>query len=63
MKVIILAGGFGTRLEEYTNKIPKPMVKIGNYPILVHLMEIYISWGFNEFLIAAERRWEPKFLF
>ncbi len=53
MKVIILAGGLGTRLEEYTKKIPKPMVKIGKYPILVHLMEIYISWGFNDFLIAA----------
>ena len=53
MKVIILAGGFGTRLEEYTKKIPKPMVKIGNYPILVHLMEVYISWGFKDFLIAA----------
>ena len=53
MKVIILAGGFGTRLEEYTKKIPKPMVKIGNFPIIVHLMEIFINWGLKDFFIAA----------
>ena len=41
MKVIILAGGFGTRLSEYTDKIPKPMVKIGNKPILWHIMNSY----------------------
>ena len=40
MKVVILAGGFGTRLSEYTNKIPKPLVKIGKYPILIHIMNI-----------------------
>ena len=39
MKVIILAGGFGTRLSEYTKTIPKPMVKILNKPILIHIME------------------------
>ena len=38
MKVIILAGGLGTRLSEYTNQIPKPMVKIAGYPILIHIM-------------------------
>ena len=41
MKVIILAGGFGTRLSEYTDKIPKPMVKIGNKPILWHILISY----------------------
>ena len=38
MKVVILAGGFGTRIPEYTKTIPKPMVKIGKYPIIVHIM-------------------------
>ena len=52
MKVVILAGGFGTRLAEYTSLIPKPMVPIGNKPILAHIMEIYASHGFNEFVIA-----------
>lgn len=52
MKVVILAGGFGTRLAEYTSLIPKPMVPIGNKPILVHIMDIYASHGFNEFVIA-----------
>ena len=51
-KVVILAGGFGTRLSEYTKKIPKPMVKINNKPILVHIMEHYVSYGFNNFYIA-----------
>ena len=41
MKVIILAGGFGTRLSEYTKSIPKPMVKINNIPLLAHVMKIY----------------------
>ncbi len=51
-KVVILAGGLGTRLSEYTKKIPKPMVKINNKPILVHIMEHYSSYGFNNFYIA-----------
>ena len=51
-KVVILAGGFGTRLSEYTKKIPKPMVKIKNKPILVYIMEHYAKYGFNEFYIA-----------
>ena len=38
MKVILLAGGFGTRLPEYTKTIPKPMVKVGGYPILIHII-------------------------
>ena len=53
MKVIILAGGLGTRLAEYTDKIPKPMVTIGNKPILSHIMNFYQSYGFNDFIIAA----------
>ena len=53
MKVVILAGGLGTRLSEYTKLIPKPMVKIGSLPIIVHIMKIYSKYGFNDFLIAA----------
>ena len=52
MKVIILAGGSGTRLSEYTKSIPKPMVKIGDKPILVHIMKLYAKYGFKEFIIA-----------
>ena len=52
MKVVILAGGFGTRLSEYTKTIPKPMIKIGNRPILWHIMKIYSHFGFNEFILA-----------
>lgn len=52
MKVVILAGGFGTRLAEETDIIPKPMVEIGGKPILWHIMKIYAHFGFNEFIIA-----------
>ncbi len=52
MKVVILAGGMGTRLSEYTKKIPKPMVKIGKQPILMHIIDSYKSYGFNDFCIA-----------
>ena len=52
MKVIILAGGFGTRLSEYTETIPKPMVKIGGKPILWHIMNRYAYYGHNDFYIA-----------
>jgi len=51
MKVVILAGGFGTRLSEETGVKPKPMVEIGGKPILWHIMKIYSSYGFNEFII------------
>lgn len=52
MKVIILAGGLGTRLAEYTDSIPKPMVPIGGKPILWHIMRTYASYGHNDFYIA-----------
>ena len=52
MKVVILAGGFGTRLSEYTDTIPKPMVPIGGKPIIEHIMEYYSKFGHNEFYIA-----------
>ena len=51
MKVIILAGGFGTRISEETNLKPKPMVEIGGKPILWHIMKMYSAEGFNEFVI------------
>ncbi|NLI36773.1 MAG: glucose-1-phosphate cytidylyltransferase [Bacteroidales bacterium] len=52
MKVVILAGGFGTRLSEYTKLIPKPMVEIGNKPILWHIMNHYARYGYKDFIIA-----------
>ena len=52
MKVVILAGGFGSRISEYTEAIPKPMIKIGDKPILYHIMNYYASYGHNEFIIA-----------
>ena len=52
MKVIILAGGCGTRLDEVTDSIPKPMVMIGSKPIIVHIMEIYASYGHTDFYLA-----------
>ena len=52
MKVVILAGGFGTRLSEYTETVPKPMVSIGGIPIIQHIMSIYSKFGFNDFYIA-----------
>ena len=52
MKVVILAGGFGTRLAEETAILPKPMVEIGGKPVLWHIMKHYAYFGFNEFIIA-----------
>tara|TARA_B100001029_G_scaffold123900_1_gene103148 strand:+ start:1599 stop:2357 length:759 start_codon:yes stop_codon:yes gene_type:complete len=52
VKVVILAGGFGTRLSEYTETIPKPMVKIGGKPMLWHIMKIYAKFGYKDFNIA-----------
>lgn len=51
MKVVILAGGFGTRLSEETDIKPKPMIEIGGKPILWHIMKTYSTYGFNEFVI------------
>ena len=53
MKVVILAGGRGTRLSEETHAIPKPMVSIGGRPILWHIMRHYASYGHNEFVVAC----------
>jgi glucose-1-phosphate cytidylyltransferase len=52
MKVILLAGGFGTRLSEYTESIPKPMVPIGGRPLLWHIMSSYAYFGHNDFYLA-----------
>jgi glucose-1-phosphate cytidylyltransferase len=52
MKVIILAGGFGTRLSEYTKSIHKPMVAVGGRPILWHIMSRYAKYGFTDFHLA-----------
>jgi len=52
MKVVILAGGLGTRLSEYTHSIPKPMIKIKGRPIIYHIMKHYSKYGFKEFYIA-----------
>lgn len=52
MKVVILAGGFGTRLSEYTETIPKPMVTVGGRPILWHIMKQYAKYGFTDFNLA-----------
>ncbi len=53
MKVVILAGGLGTRISEYTKTIPKPMIPINSVPILIHLINHYRRYDFNEFYIAV----------
>lgn len=53
MKIVILAGGFGTRISDSQNSSPKPMVKIGGKPILWHIMKIYSHYGVNEFIICC----------
>lgn len=53
MQAVILAGGFGTRLSEETDRIPKPMVTIGSKPILWHIMKCYERFGINDFIICA----------
>jgi glucose-1-phosphate cytidylyltransferase len=53
MKVVILAGGFGTRISEESDLKPKPMIEIGGKPILWHIMKIYSYYGFNEFIICC----------
>jgi glucose-1-phosphate cytidylyltransferase len=62
--VLILAGGLGTRLSEETVSKPKPMVEIGDIPILLHIMRFYYSHGFNDFVICAGyKSWEIKSFF
>src|ERR1700687_5446785 len=58
MKVVILAGGLGTRLREETEVRPKPMVEIGGQPILWHIMKHYAHYGFKEFFITLGYRGE-----
>lgn len=53
MKVVILAGGFGTRISEESHLIPKPMIEIGEKPILWHIMKYYASFGYDEFIICC----------
>ena len=52
MKAIILCGGFGTRFLEKTKTIPKPMIQIGKFPILFHIMKVYERNGINDFILA-----------
>tara|TARA_B100001123_G_scaffold219962_1_gene248171 strand:+ start:14 stop:706 length:693 start_codon:yes stop_codon:yes gene_type:complete len=52
MKVVLLAGGFGSRLSEYTKTIPKPMIEVGGQPMLLHIMKQYAKYGFKDFYIA-----------
>ena len=52
-KLYILAGGQGTNISEHTKFIPKPMVKIGKKPILCHIIDIYLKYKFNDFIIAV----------
>ena len=52
MKVVILAGGFGTRISEESQRVPKPMIEIGDKPILWHIIKEYSHYGFNEFIIC-----------
>lgn len=53
IKTVILAGGLGTRISEETKKIPKPMVKIGNIPIIHHIIKIYEAYGYKDFIICG----------
>ena len=53
MKVVLLAGGYGTRISEESQFKPKPMIEIGGMPILWHIMKEYDHYGFNEFIICA----------
>ncbi|PJC67587.1 MAG: glucose-1-phosphate cytidylyltransferase, partial [Zetaproteobacteria bacterium CG_4_8_14_3_um_filter_59_5] len=52
MKVVILCGGFGTRIRDVSDNVPKPMIPIGRYPIVWHIMKYYASFGFKEFILC-----------
>src|SRR6187549_949781 len=56
MKVVIFAGGLGTRISEETDVRPKPMVEIGGKPIIWHIMKHYSHYGFNEFIVCLENK-------
>ena len=58
MKDILLAGGFGTRLSEYTENIPKPMIEIGGKPMLWHIMSLYARYNYKDFYIALGHKGE-----
>jgi glucose-1-phosphate cytidylyltransferase len=53
MKIVILAGGFGSRIAEYTKSVPKPMIEINKKPIIQHIINYYMKFGFNDFIVAA----------
>jgi glucose-1-phosphate cytidylyltransferase len=52
MKTVILCGGFGTRIRDVGENIPKPMIAIGRYPILWHIMKYYVASGYNQFVLC-----------
>ena len=52
MKTVILCGGYGTRIRDVSEDIPKPMIPIGPYPIVWHIMKYYASYGFNDFVLC-----------
>ena len=54
MKVVILAGGYGTRLSEYTKTIPKPMVMIKNKPLIYYVMKTYAKYGYKDFILLGK---------
>ena len=56
MKTVLLAGGLGTRIGEETHNKPKPMVEIGGWPIIWHIMNLYAHYGYNEFVVALGYR-------
>jgi glucose-1-phosphate cytidylyltransferase len=58
MKVVLFCGGFGVRMGEETQRIPKPMITVGNRPILWHIMKWYASWGYDEFILCLGYRGE-----
>ena len=60
MKVVLLAGGLGTRISEESQYKPKPMIEIGGMPILWHIMKEYSHYGFNEFIICAGYKQQHK---
>ena len=63
LKVVILAGGFGRRISEYSKKEPKPMIRVGGLPIIVHIMNHYASYGLKKFIICLGYKKEIFFRF